>query len=98
MTETVHCEKRNVFRFFLKAEALSAFFKVSGKEFHNFGAAFLKVLAPERFLFVSSEEGRQKRDWEQERRRLTGSYTGKTSCKYSGAEWFMQEYANDSTL
>ena len=35
MTETVHCAKRNVFRFFLKAEALSAFFKVHYKNTNN---------------------------------------------------------------
>ncbi|PVD32958.1 hypothetical protein C0Q70_08405 [Pomacea canaliculata] len=52
-----------------------------GRAFHSLGAAFLKALAPVRFLLVSVTAGRQKRDWEPERRPRDGWYGGTISCK-----------------
>ena len=52
-----------------------------GRAFHSLGAAFLKALAPVRFLLVSVTAGRQKRDWEPERRLRDGWYGGTISCK-----------------
>ena len=54
--------KRKVFRFFLNTTGVSTLFSASSRGFQSFGTAFLKALAPDHFLFVSSEEGRQNSD------------------------------------
>ena len=68
----IHYRWKKVFSFFLNTAGVSILFSASSRGFRSFGIAFLKALAPDRFLFVSSEGGRQNSDWELKQSRWGG--------------------------
>ena len=50
--------KRKVFSFFLNTAGVSTLFSALSRGFQSFGTAFLKALAPDRFLFCVLRGGK----------------------------------------